>query len=186
MGHFWLGFLVYKRLIDGANDVLDREKESETVGLCKARQWHGVQTASSFPSLLAVIRSIIIAIAKMPDRHKLCKKAKERGKLIYGSVDGLSCHFAPTAMCQYLLYYNRCGCYGPLVAGDSCDIIIEQLNRINELESWVGEGINDLPFDFPEDCLPNWHNTTIISSGVFCPGYFNDCPATRDPNHPYG
>lgn len=93
MGHFWLGFLVYKRLIDGANDVLDREKESETVGLCKARQWHGVQTASSFPSLLAVIRSIIIAIAKMPDRHKLCKKAKERGKLIYGSVDGLSCHF---------------------------------------------------------------------------------------------
>lgn len=71
-------------------------------------------------------------------------------------------------MCQYVLYWYDCGCYGALVCDTTCHRIFEELDRINQPDAWEGAGLEGLPFDFPDECAPGWHNTSIMRRLVIC------------------
>ncbi|KAF4461769.1 hypothetical protein FALBO_11425 [Fusarium albosuccineum] len=89
-------------------------------------------------------------------------------------------------MCGYVLFLNLCGCYGELQFETSCARIFEELNRINDPESWTPETISELPFSFPDYCVPGWHNTRIILTyGVCCAQWWFDCPSVANPTYPY-
>ncbi|KAH8669992.1 hypothetical protein BGZ61DRAFT_113313 [Ilyonectria robusta] len=88
-------------------------------------------------------------------------------------------------MCGYVLFVNLCGCYCGLECETSCPLILEELNRINDPESWTPDNINDLPFDFPDICIPGWHNTRLISTHRVCsPRWWFNCPSVANPSHP--
>ena len=88
-------------------------------------------------------------------------------------------------MCGYVLLANMCGCYGPLVCDISCSLIMQELDRINQPEAWDQKGINELPFRFPSECEPGWHNTRTVYSDVLCRRYWAQCPALISPDRPF-
>jgi hypothetical protein len=58
------------------------------------------------------------------------------------------------AMCQYWRIESLCG-HSALMAGPSCYLIYEQLQRINDPAERTRY---DLPFEIPQQCLPNGRN----------------------------
>lgn len=84
-------------------------------------------------------------------------------------------------MCGYVLYINLCGCYGEFECDTSCDLIVQELDRINAAESWTASMIDKLPFAFPDACLPGWNNTLLVWKQDYCsPLWFYDCPTLAD------
>jgi hypothetical protein len=57
-------------------------------------------------------------------------------------------------MCQYWRIESLCG-HSTLMAGPSCYLIYEQLQRINDPAE---RAQYDVPFEIPEQCLPNRRN----------------------------
>lgn len=88
-------------------------------------------------------------------------------------------------MCSYVLLANMCGCYGPLVCQRSCVAVLQELDRINQPEAWDDQGLRELLFRLPDRCLPGWHNTTAMDSGVFCNRYRAPCPSLVTPQWPF-
>ncbi|KAJ4195153.1 hypothetical protein NW755_002572 [Fusarium falciforme] len=88
-------------------------------------------------------------------------------------------------MCGYILLVNLCGCYGGFEFDTSCDRIFEELNRINDADAWGSDTINELPFSFPNECVPGWHNTRFIMTyGVCCSQWWSNCPSVTVPGYP--
>lgn len=67
-------------------------------------------------------------------------------------------------MCKYYIIQRRCG-HEYLLAGPNCYLIYEQLQRINDLAEWARQ---DLPFEIPEECLPNRRNIERRNVNSFC------------------
>ncbi|RMJ16155.1 hypothetical protein CDV36_004174 [Fusarium kuroshium] len=88
-------------------------------------------------------------------------------------------------MCGYILFVNLCGCYGGFEFDTSCHRIFEELNRINDADAWGPDTINELPFSFPDECVPGWHNTRFIMTyGVCCSQWWSNCPSVTVPGYP--
>lgn len=90
-------------------------------------------------------------------------------------------------MCLYILLANECGCFGPLYADASvdCPLVMAQLNRINDQESWNDDTVNQVPFTVSEQCLPGWHNTLVVRSYSYCYQWWTDCPSIHAPFAPF-
>ena len=67
-------------------------------------------------------------------------------------------------MCNYWLLERLCG-HRVLLAGSSCNLIYEQLQRINDPAE---QARLSLPFDIPPGCLPNPWNIQRRNVNEFC------------------
>ncbi|KAG0648674.1 hypothetical protein D0Z07_4833 [Hyphodiscus hymeniophilus] len=66
-------------------------------------------------------------------------------------------------MCQYYSISPLCG-HRTLMAGPSCYLIYGQLQRINDPR----ESRHSLPFEVPEQCMPNRRNIFIRYVQDYC------------------
>ncbi|KAI8966696.1 hypothetical protein F5Y11DRAFT_414 [Daldinia sp. FL1419] len=70
-------------------------------------------------------------------------------------------------MCQYVFVTYRCA-HTQLLAGPNCTVVLQQLSRIHQPEAWTPEGLKDLPFEWPDTCLPGDHNVVLVPSDKWC------------------
>ncbi|KAH0499534.1 hypothetical protein TgHK011_006724 [Trichoderma gracile] len=77
-------------------------------------------------------------------------------------------------MCTYTDVLYSCGCCGPPVCDKSCSQIMSELDRINHPEAWEGEGLNQLPFDMADECVPSWHNALFVRETAVCDHFWGD------------